>query len=82
MDILYLALFPGRKDNAWNREFFEQTPNRLSELLPKESQWAEAVRVIDLPTASQKDAVLKLNANALTQQVVCYLERGGIAPPA
>ena len=29
MDILYLALFPGRKGNSWNHPFFEQTPNRL-----------------------------------------------------
>jgi pyruvate, water dikinase len=77
MDILYLALFPGRKDNAWNREFFEQTPNRLLELLPGESHWAEAVRVIDVLAASDGQAVLKLNANAITQQVVCYLDRNG-----
>lgn len=75
MDILYLALFPGRKDNLWNRPFFEQTPNRLVELLPNETQWAEAVRVIDVPAASHAATVLKLNANAIAQQVVCYLER-------
>ncbi len=75
MDILYLALFPGRKDNFWNRDFFERSANRLGELLPGETQWAEAVRVIDLPAASRGGALLKLNANALTQQVVCYLER-------
>jgi pyruvate, water dikinase len=77
MDILYLALFPGRKDNFWNRAFFEQTPNRLGELLPGETQWAEAVRVIDVPSASDAMTTLKLYANALTQQVVCYLERDG-----
>jgi pyruvate, water dikinase len=75
MDILYLALFPGRKDNFWNLAFFDETPNRLAELLPGEAQWAEAVRVIDLPAVSHGGAVLKLNANALTQQVVCYLDR-------
>ena len=32
------------------------------------------VRVIDVPAASRDGALLKLNANALTQQVVCYLE--------
>jgi hypothetical protein len=75
MDILYLALFPGRKDNFWNRTFFEQSPNRLAELLPGDAQWAEVVRVIDVPAAAADGAALKLNANALTQQVVCYLER-------
>ena len=31
-DMLYLALFPGKKGNDWNREFFENAPNRLSGL--------------------------------------------------
>jgi hypothetical protein len=72
MDILYMALFPGRQDNYLNQTFFEQSPNRLAELVPSEAQWAEAVRVIDVPTG---EVSLKLNANALTQQVMCYLER-------
>ena len=71
MDILYLALFPGRKGNSWNYAFFEQTPNRLAELLPGDARWSEVVRVIDMP---RDGATLKLNANALTQQVLCYLE--------
>ena len=74
MDMLYMALFPGRKDNFWNQAFFKESPNRLTDLIPGESQWAEAVRVIDFPAASRGGASLKLNANALTQQVVCYLE--------
>ena len=75
MDILYLALFPGRKDNTWNREFFERATNRLPELLPAEMRWAEIVRVIDMPSLSRRNEVLKLNANALTQKVLCYLDR-------
>lgn len=74
MDILYLALFPSQKGNSWNHTFFEQTPNRLTELLPGESRWENVVRVIDMPRG---DAMLKLNANALTQQVMCYLEHSG-----
>jgi pyruvate, water dikinase len=73
MDILYLALFPGRKGNSWNYAFFEQTRNRLAELLPGESRWAEVVRVIDMP---REGSTVKLNANALTQQVLCYMEHG------
>ena len=79
MDMLYLALFPGRKDNCWNREFFEQSPNRLAELLPAEAHWSEVVCVIDVPRNASERAVLKLNANALTQQVLCYLDRGRAA---
>jgi hypothetical protein len=49
MDMLYLALFPGRKGNAWCREFFENAPNRLPKLLPDAARWESVVRVIDLP---------------------------------
>ncbi len=75
MDMLYLALFPGRKGNSWNEAFFEQTPNRLAELLPGDAKWSHVVRVLDMPAGSRGGETLTLNANALTQQVVCYLER-------
>jgi pyruvate, water dikinase len=71
MDILYLALFPGRKGNSWNHAFFEETPNRLAELLPGEARWSNVIHVIDMP---RDGAALKLSANALTQHVLCYLE--------
>ena len=78
MDMLYLALFPGRKGNSWNHAFFEQTPNRLAELLPGD---APLVRggPRDRHAACGGGARLTLNANALTQQVLCYLDRGGNA---
>jgi len=75
MDMLYLALYPNRKRNSWNCEFFDRAPNRLAELLPDDAVWSNVVRVIDAPVATDNDALLMLNANALTQQVVCYLER-------
>ena len=75
MDMLYMALFPEREGNSWNRAFFEQTPNRLTEIMPGEAKWSHVVRVLDMPLASRGGAVLTLNANAITQQVVCYLER-------
>ena len=71
MDMLYLALFPGREGNSWNEAFFEQTPNRLAEILPADAKWSHVLHVLDLPPAG---AALTLNANALTQQVVCYLD--------
>jgi hypothetical protein len=87
MDVLYLALFPGRKDNFLDREFFEgsgsksgagsgsgsKTPNRLTELLPEAARWADAVKVIDVAALGR--GALKLHANTLKQQVVCYLEK-------
>jgi hypothetical protein len=75
MDILYLALFPGRAGNDWSRSFFEGSRNRLVELLPDAAQWADAVRVIDLPVEQAPEASLTLWASSLDQKVLCYLNR-------
>lgn len=80
-DILYLAIFPQRQDNRFNEAFFDQQPNRLAELLPNAADWADCVRVIDLPNAAHP-VVLRLNANTLEQRVCCYLEAVGTAEEA
>lgn len=72
MDMLYLALFPGREGNRINQSLLAQLPNRLTRLLPDAERWAEVIRVFDtgdLPWGH----VLKVNANPLAQRVVCYL---------
>lgn len=69
-DILYFALFPAKEGNCINAEFFEQHPNRLSELIPDAAKWSHVVRVLDSPDSEQTSFIL--NANTLTQRVVCY----------
>ena len=76
MDILYLALFPKQQGNRLNEEFLEGMPNRLTDLVPGAEEWAEAVRVIEARDLPQ-GAGFVLNANALTQEVFCYVERQG-----
>jgi hypothetical protein len=73
MDILYLALFPGRAGNQWSLEFFEQSPNRLAELVPEAAQWAHVVRVIDPPRDPASKTGLTLWASSVDQKVLCYL---------
>ena len=73
-DILYLALFPGREGNFLSRSFFEESPNRLAELLPDASDWSDVVRVIDARQAAAGRDVI-LYANSLNQQVLCYFQR-------
>jgi hypothetical protein len=75
-NILYLALFPQRQDNRLNGAFFDQQPNRLTELLQSAAEWAECVKVVDLPNPANP-AVLRLNADMLDQRVFCYLETPG-----
>jgi len=70
-DILYFALFPDRDGNQINCELLEGAENRLAELMPDESRWAHAVRVLDSPLNGD-GCPLVLNANTLEQTVVCY----------
>lgn len=71
MDMLYCALFPKREENRLNADRLEAAPNRLTELLPEEADWAHAVRVID--PGDIGGGTVTLNANNLKQHVVCYL---------
>ena len=75
LDILYLALFPGRPGNGWNTAILEEAPNRLLDVVPEANGWCDVVRVIDAGDPFFAGAGLQLNANALKQQVVCYLHR-------
>lgn len=71
-EILYMGLFPTRENNVLNKRFFNESKNRLLELVPTAAKWAEAVRVID--AADMPDGkVIRLYANTLNQKVVCYL---------
>jgi pyruvate, water dikinase len=74
MDMLYLALFPDRESNTINEQFFEESPNVLSELLPGEAKWSNAIRVVDVAKQGNPNS-LKINANTIKQEVFCYLEK-------
>ena len=73
MDILYMALFPSRDGNRLNEPLLAGRRNRLPELLPEAAAWAHVVWVID-EAGFDGGRTVKLNANALQQRVVCYLE--------
>jgi hypothetical protein len=73
MQILYLALVPGKEGNRVNADLIEQAPNLLPELIPEEAGWANAVRVID-PGALLGGRALRLHADALRQSAICYFE--------
>lgn len=75
MDMLYLALFPGRKKDRLDESFFLNSPNRLPELLPNAASWADTVRIIDVPATSARR--ITLSANALEQKAECYFREAG-----
>ena len=73
MDIVYVALFPGREGNFLNRELFESAPSSLLDLAPQAERFSEVVRVIE-PRRLNPELALRLNANVLRQDVTCYLD--------
>jgi hypothetical protein len=72
-DMLYLALFPQRGGNRLRTEWFENSPNRLLDLAPNASKWADVLRVIETSHAADQHDVF-LVADAFKQRVVCYVE--------
>ncbi len=74
MDMLYLALFPDRESNMINEHFFEESTNVLSELLPGEAKWSNAIRVVDVANQANHNT-LKLHADTIKQEAFCYLEQ-------
>lgn len=71
MNMLYIAYFVGRPDNVLHEDLLMAAPNRLAALLPAEAAWSDTVRVIDGAADGRR---LRLNANALEQTAVLYLE--------
>ncbi|MBN2547220.1 MAG: pyruvate, phosphate dikinase [Spirochaetes bacterium] len=64
MDILYLAIYPDRKDYIINRDFFLNSKNKLTEILPDEKKWEDIIKVIDTD--------INLNVNVITQDGIFY----------
>jgi hypothetical protein len=73
-DMLYLALFPRRGNNYLRTEWFEDSPNRLVQLVPKAGKWADVIKVIE-PSAVANEGSTFLIADAFKQKVLCYFER-------
>jgi hypothetical protein len=44
-----LPLYLGDPNTVFRRDFFEETPNVLAELLPRRGDYAQYVRVLDVP---------------------------------
>ncbi|MBN2143718.1 MAG: PEP/pyruvate-binding domain-containing protein, partial [Candidatus Aureabacteria bacterium] len=70
MDMLYMALHPERKNHVLNHAFFNDSHNRLSELLPDSEKWSNVVKVIDSATSGGK--ILCLNVDSINQKGLCY----------
>jgi hypothetical protein len=73
MDMLYLALFPGKKGSVLNEEFILSQPNQLTDILPGEDRWNDTVKVLDYTRLDQSTPI-HLYVNAIEQKATCYLK--------
>ncbi len=74
--IVYLPVYPGNSASAFNRAFFNNSRNRLGELLPDQTPFAGMVRVIDV-TRDTPGLAVHVIADSQRQVALCFLEKPG-----
>jgi len=73
MDILYLAVFPGKTGHFLNESFFQSVPNRLADLVPEAAGWSQVIRVAEVSDL-EPSSTIYLNADTMKQRSICYRE--------
>jgi hypothetical protein len=66
-DIFYVALFPGKGDAQFNREWLDESENRLSTLFPESGKYQSVVKVEHV-----EERKLYLMADIVSQRVICF----------
>ena len=69
-----LPLYPNEPGVIFNCAFLERAPNVLPELLPEDAAYADYVKVIDVPAASQ-GRYLEIVMNAEQEAAIAYLKQ-------
>ncbi|MFP4165118.1 MAG: PEP/pyruvate-binding domain-containing protein [Chitinispirillaceae bacterium] len=69
MDMLYMAVYPERKEHRTDKVFFENSSNMLAKLIPEASSWSNVVKVLESP---KKEAQLFVHLDSVKQKGVCY----------
>ncbi len=75
LDMLYLAVAPGREGHALNENLLLELPNRLEHLLPDAARWGAILRVIEADSWGEPGSMV-LNVDSLRQQAVCHWRSG------
>jgi len=71
-DIIYIPVFPDSANTGLNVSFFTQSPNALAKILPEFADYADVIRVIDVPQA-RKGVHAHIIADAANRKAICYL---------
>ncbi|MEX2683787.1 MAG: PEP/pyruvate-binding domain-containing protein [Candidatus Sigynarchaeota archaeon] len=72
-DILYFALYPGRKGYIIRKDTIDHLPNSLEDLVDDASNLRDVLKVIDTKRCGDH-RVIKMYMNSMEQRGFCYLE--------
>jgi hypothetical protein len=75
LDMLYLAVFPEKHGHVINPDVLTRAPNRLTKLLSDAAGLAHVIRVVDSADLHAGSS-MRLYADTIKQDAVCYLESG------
>ena len=75
MDMLYVALMPGKGETKLDEERLLACPSVLEDLVPDGSRWSDIIRVVPARALfeGEEDSLL-LTADARKQRVMCFAE--------
>ncbi|MCI0476227.1 MAG: PEP/pyruvate-binding domain-containing protein, partial [Anaerolineales bacterium] len=68
-----LPLFPAERGTIFNRAFFQESPNALGALLPQDAEYADYVKVIDVP-AFTRGRYLQVVMNEEQGEALAFLK--------
>ncbi|MHC4205184.1 MAG: PEP/pyruvate-binding domain-containing protein, partial [Planctomycetota bacterium] len=68
-DIFYVALFPGKPDTVFNVANLDDMPDRMTEVLPESSKYANVVRLYEL-----RDRKLRIVSDVTSRKVICFFD--------
>lgn len=74
MDMLYLAVSPGKEGHRFNEALIKKLPNQFTQLLPGSTALAKAIWVVESPATSVKSSSFYLNVDSMKQKAICYIE--------
>jgi hypothetical protein len=66
-DIFYVALFPDKAGTVFNRAKLDEIPNKLAEVLPESSKYANVVQFCEL-----RDRKLRIVSDVTSRKVICF----------
>jgi hypothetical protein len=67
MDVFYMAVYPDKENVFFNTSWLEAMPNGLADMSPRDSHYADVVRVYDVGAKK-----LRLLSDVVTQKLICF----------